>query len=77
LVQSGWRAGSGKKSSEAVGAGENALTELRELRVVCVGDVDVERAASSVVGKLVVLEMVRPDIILPFCGCSFIHWYVV
>jgi separase len=77
LVQSGWRAGSGKKSSEAVGAGENALTELRELRVVCVGDVDVERAASSVVGKLVVLEMVRPDIILLFCGCSFIHWYVV
>jgi separase len=64
LVQSGWRAGSGKKSFQAVEAGENASKELRKLRVVCVGDVDVERAASSMVGKLVVLEMVRLDNIL-------------
>jgi hypothetical protein len=75
LVQSGWRAGSGKKSSEAVGAGENASKELRELRAVCMGDVDVERAASSVVGKLIVLELVRLDIILLVFLVANVHLF--
>lgn len=36
-----------------------AAKALKDLRNACPGDVDVERAALSVVGKLVALEMVR------------------
>ena len=60
VVQGGWKA-SGKKSSlggEAVSAAGKAEETLKVLRVACPGDVDVERAASSVVAKLIILEMV-------------------
>lgn len=62
-VQSGWKASdttpSGKKTLTGVmtcaEAASKALTDLRE---IAPGDVDVERAASSVVGKLIALELV-------------------
>ncbi|OCH85114.1 hypothetical protein OBBRIDRAFT_891378 [Obba rivulosa] len=64
LVQSGWKAGSGsklsKQSRQDVSSTELARSArggLRQLRELSPGDVDIERAASSVVGKLVSLEM--------------------
>lgn len=58
IVQSGWKAGSGKKPTTAAGAVSVAVKSLKELRGMCPGDIDVERAASSIVGKLLALEMV-------------------
>ncbi|KAH7929994.1 hypothetical protein BV22DRAFT_1001613 [Leucogyrophana mollusca] len=61
VVQSGWKASSEqpkKKSatltsvSAAVSAANRALEDLRE---ICPDDLDVERAASSIVGKLITL----------------------
>lgn len=59
IVQSGWKAGSGKKPTTAAGAVSVAVKSLKELRGMCPEDIDVERAASSIVGKLLALEMVR------------------
>lgn len=59
VAQSGWKAGSAKKSSTAAVAAVAASKSLQELRGICPEDADVERAASSVVGKLLALEMVR------------------
>ena len=60
VVQGGWKAGEKKSSlgAEAMSAAGKAEEALKVLRVACPGDLDVERAASSVVAKLVVLEMV-------------------
>lgn len=64
-IKSGWKASKddvGNKSSTSSGVSMSATTAkkaLQELRTICPGDVDVERAASSIVGKLIALEMVR------------------
>lgn len=65
VLQSGWKSSKDvsaiKKSSSssmANTAASAAKKGLRELRAICPGDVDVERAASSIVGKLIALEMV-------------------
>ena len=50
--------GNGNGQKEADSAAREAAKSLRELRVLCPGDLDVERAASCVVGKLIGLEMV-------------------
>ncbi|KAI0824951.1 peptidase family C50-domain-containing protein [Trametes gibbosa] len=61
LVESGWRASDPKSDrTNAAVAVKHATTvrkELVKLRKLCPGEVDVERAASSVVGKLISLEM--------------------
>ena len=63
VVQSGWKANdttpSGKKTlSGVMTSAEAASKALIELREISPGDIDVERAASSVVGKLIALELV-------------------
>jgi len=66
VMKSGWKAPSvepfGKKSitalQEASGLATSARSGLGDLRVISPGDVDVERAANSVVGKLLSLDMV-------------------
>lgn len=61
LVKNGWMATKGdppgKKSSVATSAA-SAANSLKVLREMCHGDLDVERAALSIVGKLVTLGMV-------------------
>lgn len=59
IVQSGWKAGSGKKPTTVTGAVNAAAKSLKELRAMGPGEIDVERAASSIIGKLLALEMVR------------------
>ncbi|KAF7984668.1 hypothetical protein HWV62_12932 [Athelia sp. TMB] len=56
-VQSGWKPGSGKQSTAVRGAAGAAAKSLKELRSMCSGDVDVERAASSIIGKLIALDL--------------------
>jgi len=66
VMKSGWKAPgvepSGKKSTtalhEAFGLAISARSALGDLRVISSGDVDVERAANSVAGKLLSLDMV-------------------
>lgn len=65
VVQSGWRRSSDapslKKSSAFVSANASATLaskHLALLREISPGDLDIERAAGSVLGKLVALEMV-------------------
>jgi len=59
VVQSGWKAsGTGNAGKRPTAVVDGAAKALMDLRTLCPGDVDVERAASSVVGKLVCLEMV-------------------
>jgi len=66
VMKSGWKAPgvepTVKKSAatlhEAFGLAASARTALGDLRVSSPGDVDVERAAISVAGKLLSLEMV-------------------
>ena len=66
VMKSGWKAPSvepsKKKSSatrhEAFGLAASARSALGDLRVVSPGDIDVERAAISVAGKLLSLDMV-------------------
>jgi separase len=66
VMKSGWKAPSvepsGKKSTtalhEAFGLATSARSALGDLRVISPGDVDVERAANSVAGKLLSLDMV-------------------
>ncbi|KAF8075942.1 cysteine peptidase C50 [Lyophyllum atratum] len=56
-VQSGWKKSSGKQSPAAASATSSAAKHLAVLRKVSSGDINVERAAMSVLGKLVALEM--------------------
>ncbi|KAH9848957.1 peptidase family C50-domain-containing protein [Lenzites betulinus] len=61
LAESGWRASDGKSDrTNAAAAVKHAATARKELgilRKIGPGELDVERAASSVVGKLISLEM--------------------
>ncbi|GLB42455.1 putative peptidase family C50 [Lyophyllum shimeji] len=59
-MQSGWKKSSGKQSSESASAAASsaaAAKHLALLRQASSGSLDVERAAMSVLGKLVALEM--------------------
>ncbi|KAJ7097786.1 cysteine peptidase C50 [Mycena belliarum] len=62
-IQSGWRRSSDvhpKKSPAFVSASASATVAAKHLallREICTGDLDTERAAGSIVGKLVTLEM--------------------
>ena len=66
VIKTGWKAPraepSAQKSTaarhEAFGLAASARTALGDLRVLSPGDVDVERAAISVAGKLLSLDMV-------------------
>lgn len=63
-VDSGWRKSQTKKTSQPSSstlakAFSDASKSLKILREMTPGDVDVERAASSLVGKLIALELVR------------------
>nr|GAT53299.1 cysteine peptidase C50 [Mycena chlorophos] len=60
LLQTGWRKSADPKSPAATKASTAAVAAAKHLAIlrdVSPGDVDVERAAGSVLGKLVVLEM--------------------
>jgi separase len=65
VAQSGWKANSeeGRMKSSALSkvsaAVSRANAALSCLRVLCPKDLDIERAASSMMSKLLVLEMVR------------------
>jgi separase len=66
VIKSGWKAPSSgtalKKPAtphEAFGLAASARAALEDLRMISPGDVDVERAAISVAGKLLSLDMVR------------------
>jgi separase len=88
VVQSGWKrlaeggeSSLGKKGttlSDVQASSTSISTSLRKLRGLGSGDLDVERAASSFVGKLVSLEMVRASGALPIC-CQYAlnMWWVV
>ncbi|KAG6813285.1 hypothetical protein H0H92_012440 [Tricholoma furcatifolium] len=56
-IQSGWKKSAGKASLQASGAAAAAAKHLKVLRQDEIRDVDVERAAVSVLGKLITLEM--------------------
>ncbi|KAG2336647.1 hypothetical protein BDR05DRAFT_953197 [Suillus weaverae] len=72
VAQSGWKANpeEGKTKSSTVSKVSTAVSRANEalscLRVLCPNDLDVERAASSMMSKLLVLEM--HDTALPFLG---------
>jgi len=76
VVKSGWKAPSVEPSRkkpttaqyEAFGLATSARSALGDLRVISPEDVDVERAAISVVGKLLSLDMV---------SCRFIFFRAV
>ncbi|KAG7448865.1 uncharacterized protein BT62DRAFT_946578 [Guyanagaster necrorhizus] len=60
MVASGWKRSTGdspRKLTEAKSAATSAATHISSLRELCPGDIDVERAAMSVLGKLVALDM--------------------
>jgi separase len=67
VVQSGWKKSSpdaSKTTLSSVSSSASAAAKgLSNLRKICPGDLDVERAASSVLGKLIALEMVCPKFI--------------
>ncbi|KAG2336612.1 hypothetical protein BDR05DRAFT_1005709 [Suillus weaverae] len=71
-LKSGWKANpeEGRTKSSAVSKVSTAVSRANEalscLRVLCPNDLDVERAASSMMSKLLVLEM--HDTALPFLG---------
>jgi hypothetical protein len=79
LVQSGWKKHSElppKKSSTLASANASATSAskyLLTLREISPEDLDVERAASSIVGKLITLEMVRvPGVLFYFLNFLFV-----
>ncbi|KAK0220404.1 cysteine peptidase C50 [Armillaria fumosa] len=60
IVASGWKRSTGdspRKLTEAKSAATSAAAHITSLRELCPGDIDVERAAMSVLGKLVALDM--------------------
>lgn len=65
MAQSGWKANleEGRTKSSALSKVSAAISRTNEalscLRALCPDDLDVERAASSMMSKLLVLEMVR------------------
>jgi len=62
VVEAGWKKSSSdasKTTLSSVNSSASAAAKgLSNLRKICPGDLDVERAASSVLGKLIALEMV-------------------
>ena len=65
LIDSAWKASQSKTSDRATTASAtktaaSARKDLTTLRQLTSREVDIERAASSIVGKLISLEMVRP-----------------
>src|SRR5258705_10254051 len=63
VTQSDWKKSTGGTSSKTtlntvVSSAAEAAKHLRVLRRISPGDIDVERAALSILGKLIVLEMV-------------------
>ena len=58
-IQSGWKKSSNKGSTQVATAVATAAKHLATLRQNSSGDVDIERAAMTVLGKLVSLELVR------------------
>ncbi|KAG1731550.1 peptidase family C50-domain-containing protein [Suillus lakei] len=77
VAQSGWKANSeeGRTKSSALSKVSAAVSRANEalscLRVLCPDDLDVERAASSMMNKLLVLEM--HDTAVPFLGNMHAH----
>ena len=69
VMKTGWKAPSedptvkkpAANTHEAFGLATSARTALEDLRAISPGDVDVERAAVAVAGKLLSLDMVRAD----------------
>ncbi|KAK0494593.1 cysteine peptidase C50 [Armillaria luteobubalina] len=60
IIASGWKRSTGdspRKLTEAKSAATSAAIHIASLRELCPGDIDVERAAMSVLGKLVALDM--------------------
>jgi separase len=72
VVQSGWKLKTGSTgkmatTSRSVNTSVASISKsLRDLRDISPGGVDVERAAVSVVGKLIALEMVSGSFSLEF-----------
>lgn len=80
IVESGWkssaasakvpqRSSTSKQPDQATAAAQHASSAksaLRELRELKPGDIDVERAASSLIGRLISLELVRPALTFSF-----------
>ena len=70
MAQSGWKANSeqGRTKSNTLGKMLAAVARANEalscLRTICSDNLDVERAASSVISKLLALEMVSRNCIL-------------
>ena len=59
VVQAGWKKSASETTLSSVNSSASAAAKgLSNLRKICPGDLDVERAASSVLGKLIALEMV-------------------
>jgi len=64
IVQSGWKKSAGTATTNrstlqtATTTATSAMKHIRILRKLCPGDIDVERAAMSVLAKFVGLEMV-------------------
>jgi len=62
VVQAGWKKSSSdasKTTLSSVNSSASAAAKgLLSLRKICPGDLDVERAASSILGKLIALQMV-------------------
>jgi len=59
VVQSGWKKSTGKASPPSVATSvAAAVKNLAVLRKICPNEVDIERAAMSLLGKLVALELV-------------------
>lgn len=73
VVQSGWKKSSDSSKTTlatAIFAASKAAKALDTLRKLRAGNVDVERAAASVLGKLIALEMVRWFILTHFCALN-------
>lgn len=61
VIQSGWKKSSNCSKAMLQSTSSSASTAVKQvavLRNLCPDDVDVERAAASILGKLVALEMV-------------------
>ena len=65
VVRSGWKKSPSNFSKTTLSNAESSASTAEEnfcvLRRICLHDMDVERAAVSVLGKLVTLDMVSPN----------------
>ena len=80
LVQSGWKASNASPPSkkqvgpDAASLAVSCQRSLLELRSLNSGSLDIERAASSVVGKLIALELVRQYNTRSRCALEIAHY---